>query len=360
MQMRVQAFSLALTHKALLRCLLAIAITALPSGCRSFPREYFTQGVADAPSMPAGTAATGAPVTLDILIYNIEGLPWPARSGRAPSLTQIGTILKQLNASGDAPDLVLFQEAFSKAAIRSVKGSGYPYMAGGPSRTQRSIDRTQVRKPGRPPWLKGELGIRFAGSGLVIASRYPLMAIMSDPYSRKTCAGFDCLSNKGVMMVRVAVPGLPSPVDVASTHMNAQRASKVQERRHLAAHQAQVRELRLFLDRYHDPRNPLILGGDFNMRGSTARFETFRRHVPMTLVHEHCLAVPGCDIALSWDGDEPWMDTQDLQLFSSGARVAVRPIRVEAMFDGSAGSPRLSDHDGFRVTYRLDQTPAGE
>jgi hypothetical protein len=47
------------------------------------------------------------------------------------------------------------------------------------------------------------------------------------------------------------------------------------------------------------------------------------------------------------------MDTQDLQLFSSGEIVTVRPIRVEAVFDGSPGSPRLSDHDGFRVTYRL-------
>ena len=338
-------------------CFLSVALAVSLSGCRSFPERYFIQSVPE--TLPAPTVA-GMPITLDVLTYNIEGLQWPARSGRAPSLRRIGEILSTLNASGHAPDLVLFQEAFSSAAIRSVKASGYPYMAGGPSRTQRSIDSTRVKKPGRPPWLKGELGIRFAGSGLVIASRYPIQTIMSDPYSRKTCAGFDCLSNKGVVMVRVAVPGLPSPVDVASTHMNAQRASKVRERRHLAAHRAQVRELRLFLDRYHDARNPLILGGDFNMRGSTARFETFRRYVPLTLVHEYCVTLPECDVALSWDGDEPWMDTQDLQLFSSSATISVRPIRVEAMFDGSRGSPRLSDHDGFRVIYRLDSTPAAQ
>ncbi|MET0248543.1 MAG: endonuclease/exonuclease/phosphatase family protein [Sphingobium sp.] len=332
-------------------CFLSLVFAALLSGCRSFPERYFTQSLPE--TLPVPTIA-GTPITLDILTYNIEGLQWPARSRRAHKLTQIGEILRALNASGHAPDLVLFQEAFSSAAIRSVKASGYPYMAGGPSRTQRSIDRTRVKKPGKPPLLKGELGIRFAGSGLVIASRYPILAIMSDPYSRKTCAGFDCLSNKGVMMVRVAIPGLPSPVDIASTHMNAQRASKVREGRHLAAHQAQVKELRMFLDRYHRPSNPLILGGDFNMRGSTARFDTFRRYVPMALVHEYCVTHAGCDIALSWDGDAPWMDTQDLQLFSSGLHVAVQPIRVEAMFDGSSGSPRLSDHDGFRVVYRLD------
>lgn len=338
------------------RGLVAMMLAASLSGCRSFPREYFTQGVPEPLPAPLAAPAEKASATLDILTYNVEGLQWPARSGRAPSLRRIGKILQALNASDDAPDLILFQEVFSRAAIRSVKASGYPYMAGGPSRTQRSIDRTQVKKPGKPPLLKGELGIRFAGSGLVIASRYPILAIMSDPYSRKTCAGFDCLSNKGVMMVRVAVPGLPSPVDIASTHMNAQRASKVREGRHLAAHQAQVKELRLFLDRYHRPSNPLILGGDFNMRGSAARFDTFRRYVPMTLVHEYCVTIQGCDVTMSWDGDAPWMDTQDLQLFSSGRHVAVRPIRVEAMFDGSSGSPRLSDHDGFRVIYRLDRT----
>jgi hypothetical protein len=47
------------------------------------------------------------------------------------------------------------------------------------------------------------------------------------------------------------------------------------------------------------------------------------------------------------------MDTQDLQLFESGADVQIVPIRVEALFDGSAGSPKLSDHDAFRVTYRV-------
>lgn len=335
------------------RLVLAIGLAGLLSGCQSFPREYFAHAVPDA--LPAPIVA-GTPITLDVLTYNIEGLRWPARSGRAPSLRQIGQILQALNADGRGPDLVLFQEVFSRAAIRSVKASGYPYIAGGPSRTQRSIDRTRVNKPGKPPLLKGELGIRFAGSGLVIASRYPILAIMSDPYSRKTCAGFDCLSNKGVMMVRVAVPGLPTPVDIASTHMNAQRASKVKEGRHLAAHHAQVRELRMFLDRYHEKRNPLILGGDFNMRGSTARFDTFRRTVPMTLVHEYCVTKPGCAVTLSWDGDEPWMDTQDLQLFASGGQVGVRPIRVEAMFDGSSGSPSLSDHDGFRVVYELSRT----
>ena len=36
-----------------------------------------------------------------------------------------------------------------------------------------------------------------------------------------------------------------------------------------------------------------------------------------------------------------------------GDTVSVRPLRVEAMFDGGESGPELSDHDGFLVTYEL-------
>ena len=106
------------------------------------------------------------------------------------------------------------------------------------------------------------------------------------------------------------------------------------------------------------------------MRGSQARFETFRAFAPLELVHQRCMSAGSdCAVEMSWDGDEPWMDTQDLQLFAPGTQMALRPIRVSAMFDGAPGSPQLSDHDGFRVVYRLEwerkpqpglSTPCGE
>lgn len=331
----------------------------LLSACSSFPALHY-----DPTAMPAArrlTATTdGTSATLDVLTYNIEGLQWPARSGRASDLGRIGKILKALNASGDAPDVVLFQEVFSRSAIRSVKGSGYPVMVGGPSRTQASTMRAAAKRAGRVRPTKGELGIRLTGSGLVIASRYPVTVTEMDAYSRKTCAGFDCLSNKGVLLVRVAVPGVPTAVDIANTHMNSQRASKVALKRHLAAHRYQTEELAMFLRRYRAPDAPLILGGDFNMRRSQDRHDAFAAKLPLEEVHRFCPADPRCDVRMSWDGDAPWMDTQDLQFFAPGRTVAIAPIRVEAMFDGAPDSPRLSDHDGLRVTFRLTWPAAAE
>ena len=136
--------------------------------------------------------------------------------------------------------------------------------------------------------------------------------------------------------------------------MNLQGASKVPRERHAAAHGRQVAALADFIETVSLPGTPTILGGDFNMRRSELRYERFAGMQRLTLVHRYCIDQPAvCDVRMSWDGDAPWMDTQDLQLFASGTRVAVRPYRVEAMFDGSPDNPKLSDHDGFRVHYRL-------
>jgi endonuclease/exonuclease/phosphatase family metal-dependent hydrolase len=312
--------------------------------------------VAEAPGIVPGPRE--ASTTLDVLTYNIEGLQWPARSGRSGDLARIGLALKQLRASGHAPDVVSFQEAFSGSAIRALKDSGYPVLIGGPSRTQASLASARGKKPGRVRPTKGELGIRFTGSGLVIASRYPITVSAMDAYSRKTCAGFDCLSNKGVMLIRIAMPGVPVSVEIANTHMNSQKASRVKRERHLAAHRFQTQELAMFLEQNHSPDAPLVLGGDFNMRRSHDRYETFSAKIPFEQVHRYCLSSERCDVRISWDGEAPWMDTQDLQLFVSGRTVSIVPMRVEAMFDGAPSSPKLSDHDGFRVIYKLSWRPA--
>ncbi|WP_242008012.1 endonuclease/exonuclease/phosphatase family protein [Sphingomonas ginsenosidivorax] len=299
--------------------------------------------------------------TFDVLTFNIEGLGWPARSGRGPSLERIGAVLRAMAARGDAPDVVMIQEMFSPAAVRAVAGLDYANMVTGPSRTQRKQLAGAGVMPAPYRWKKGELGLHLAGSGLAILSAFPILDTRSEPFGRRRCAGFDCLSNKGMLYARIAVPGVPGTIALFNTHLNSQGASRVSPKRHARAHRLQVEELGKFVAAVGSPDVPTVLGGDFNMRGSAIRFERFRNVTePFEIVHEWCTDQPlRCDTRISWDGDEPWMDTQDLQLFESGADVQIIPIRVEAMFDGSAGSPKLSDHDGFRVTYRVSwRTPA--
>jgi endonuclease/exonuclease/phosphatase family metal-dependent hydrolase len=298
-----------------------------------------------------------ARTTLDVLTYNIEGLSWPARTHRAKQLDEIGARLKALRQAGQAPDLVLFQEVFSEPAKAAVRQSGYPSIVHGPRRGQHhrmANDREDLQGVGHRSITRGEIGVKFAGSGLAVASRFPITTSAGKPFSSRSCAGLDCLSNKGALFARVAIPGAPDPIDVFDTHMNSRGASKAPPSESLPVHHAEARELANFIDTMRNDEHPTLLGGDFNMRHSEARFDFFEPLMKLSLVERYCHdPAARCDIRMSFDGDAPWMDTQDLQFFSSGARVQVRPIRIDTLFDGRKDSPRLSDHDGFRVTYEL-------
>lgn len=335
---------------------LMLGATLLTSGCNTMapPRAE----VACSSTLPPGIALSAdgqtASTNLSVLTFNIEGLSWPARSGRGPSLAKIGAHLAAMRSVGRAPDVVLFQEMFSDAAKRAVLASGYPAIASGPHRTTRARGSTREKLPGRSSLKRGEIGIHAFGSGLAIASRYAIVDTDRRAYGRKSCAGFDCLSNKGIALARIEVPGVPSLIDVYDTHMNSRGASGAPAARNLAAHDRQALEASEFIDRTHDDATPLIFGGDFNMRHSEERWGNFSRYQSLALVHRVCVdPASGCEVRMSWDGDEPWMDTQDLQFFWPGDGVRLRPVRVEALFDGRPGSPQLSDHDGFLVTYEL-------
>lgn len=298
----------------------------------------------------AGNAVT----TLSVLTYNLEGLGWPARKGRARELKAIGEKLAAMHEAGSSPDVILFQEMFSGAAKRAVADSAYPAIVSGPRRTTPPTIASDDRIPGKKKPMKGELGIRLLGAGLAIASRYPIVEVESEAFGRRACAGFDCLANKGIMLARIAIPGVPVPLDIYNTHMNSRGASGVKEARNLEAHARQALAASAFIADTEAHANPLIFGGDFNMKHSEGRWEGFSEYHPLMLVHEVCTNPEAeCDVQMSWDGDEPWMDTQNLQFFSNGREVLIRPIRVEAVFDGGPSGPRLSDHDGLLVTYEL-------
>lgn len=250
--------------------------------------------------------------------------------------------------------VILFQEMFSGAAKRAVAASDYPAIVPGLQRTTKPYAADHDKMAGKAKPLKGELGIKLVGGGLAIASRYPIVETALDAYGRRACAGLDCLSNKGVMLARIAMPGVPAPVDIYNTHMNSRGASGVSADRDGEAHARQAVAASEFIARTQDLTAPLIFGGDFNMRHSEDRWAEFSEYHPLTLVHEVCVdPASGCEVRMSWDGDAPWMDTQDLQFFADGEQLTVRPVRVESLFDGGASGPRLSDHDGFLVTYEL-------
>ncbi|HEY9233568.1 MULTISPECIES: endonuclease/exonuclease/phosphatase family protein [Phenylobacterium] len=342
----------AAARRSLRRWLVRLVLPALLTGCATTPApQPPPPSPLKTPDIRISADGRTASLRLDVLTFNIEGVP--GRGGRGGELRRIGEHLAQMRQAGEAPDIVLFQEAFSAEAKYAVRSAGYAEVAFGPARKQRRQLPGAGSRSGHK-WSKGELGLKLVGSGLAIASVYRLETTASEPFSRRACAGFDCLSNKGALFARVVIPGMPGALDLFDTHMNAQGASRVSARRHLPVHRAQVWELFDFMSAHREPRNPVLLGGDFNMRRSLPRFDVFRATQRLQLAQQYCMAQPDfCQVQMSWDGDAPWMDTQDLQLFQSGQSVTIRPIREESLFDGKPGSPQLSDHDGYRVIYEL-------
>lgn len=338
-----------------------LALLALSGGCMSLPPES-TVGCEDATRPAIRYSADGktASTEIDILTYNIEGLPWPARSNRGPELEEIGQRLAAFRSAGEGPDIIVFQEVFSKDAARAVQATGYRSITSGPGRRSAQAPNTEGGLPGRRRALRGEIGLNFTSSGLVMATDYPMISTAYMPFARGSCAGFDCLSNKGVLFAELAIPGVPGRVDIYTTHMNSQGASGVSEERHAPAHARQTAEMAEFARTHGSADDPLVAAGDFNMRNSDARYYTFTREVPLDNVHRYCSENPGaCEIKQEWPHDDQWRRVQNLQLYTSGDDVTVRPIRVEGMFDGGPSGPVLSDHNGFRVTYEFSW-PVGE
>src|SRR5687768_11971547 len=118
---------------------LSLVALGLLSGCTALPQETNVD-CADATRPAIRYSADGATAyaEVDVLTYNIEGLPFPARNNRGPDLREIARRLSEFRASGEGPDIILFQEVFSKDAALAVTGTGYRSVATGPrTRTQR-------------------------------------------------------------------------------------------------------------------------------------------------------------------------------------------------------------------------------
>ena len=144
---------------------------------------------ASAAVMATTDAAVAQHRTISVLTYNIEGLAWPARSKRGAKLAEIGQRLRALRIERRAPDVVMIQEMFSPAAKRAIRAAGYPELVTGPRRTTRREGSTTASLPGKRRFKSGELGLRFTGSGLAIASTFPIVDSAMRAYGKRSCAG---------------------------------------------------------------------------------------------------------------------------------------------------------------------------
>jgi len=317
-----------------------------------------------APPPPAAPSARPFDGTLSLLTYNIEGVPWPFAWNRPPAFGRIADRLRQLRAVGRNPQIVVLQEAFTADAQAIGREAGYRYVVAGPSEADANAappDPLDLRYEAAASWWRGETHGPEVGSGLMLLSDYPILRIRRMAYPAFACAGYDCLANKGALLVTVRIPGAPAPVDIVTTHLNCRQHSGVSDARSLYAYGRQTAFLTDFVNRWHDPDLPLIVAGDFNAGHAPPRWTALRQAIA------------------SWRGAAPFQDAisdvvhqriarglplppdmhailrraEDWQFFSSGRAATLTALAVRIPFGHEADGSQLSDHIGYTALYRL-------
>jgi endonuclease/exonuclease/phosphatase family metal-dependent hydrolase len=335
------------------------------------------EGVASNPKVTIDEATSTASMEISVMTYNVAGLPWPIGCGKSSRLTDengkrypiacdrrdglrnIGDILGRLRDLELEPDIILLQEAFIAASAEVPKRANYPNWVAGPGPDDlgsKVSDRASEEFIAERSFWKGEKLGKRQPSGLLIASNFPIVEQFNFPFYQWECGGFDCLANKGVLMVRIRIPGLPDPLELITAHYNSKNSTGVPLERAHAAHRLQVDATREFLLQHSDHELPAVWGGDLNMRHSEERIVYFVEGAreSMNEVSSWCLENPdACDLKIRSDSDTPWFENQDLQGWTSGTRVSVKPIRIEEIFDDPVDGVMASDHSGFIVIYRL-------
>ncbi|MBA3940581.1 MAG: hypothetical protein C0520_05170 [Sphingopyxis sp.] len=297
---------------------------------------------------------------LRVLLWNVEGLPWPIRSGRQPKLAKIADWIAKRRAAGLGPDLLILHKAFTPDASRIATLAGYHSILPGPA-----VDRPRQRPVPIPlaghaeagRWWKGEGIGKWLDSGLYIATDLPLAqwtrarplpAYASDAFYAGSCAGYDCLSNKGGLIVHVAVPGAPEPLTIFNTHRNSREPSGVSIARAETAHVMQTLENDALLHGFGGD-GAMLAAGDFNNYRAGDRIGRFASDPMFRLAAKGraptARAAPMADIGA-------WTDAYDLIGYRSSAGLTVEPLSVATLFDGKNG-PVLSDHPAQYVTFRL-------
>jgi endonuclease/exonuclease/phosphatase family metal-dependent hydrolase len=301
----------------------------------------------------ATPAEAGGASVLRLLSFNINALPSAVKSGGEAQYNRIAEILRERRAAGRQPQIIVLQEAFNDKADVIAETTGYRYIVRGPGRREAS-------KKGKAHWAmqsrKGYTAFtdpqKLTGSGLVILSDYPILEAHHKAFDSDMCAGFDCLSNKAILMARIEVPGLDHPLDVINSHFNSRGKAGAPSKWVLKAHQRQTDTLDWFLAKLGQG-NPTVLAGDFNTRQS-ARFDYFREKIALKDTAEICLSLDGtCDVDAATKVSEILYDTNDKQFFDDSQCHGLTPVHIVRNFTEQIDGKPLSDHLGYEVHYRI-------
>lgn len=363
-----------------------IAVLLLTANCGNFTANSISANSVDAtqgtgtgdgggqvfiPSTPAptptpGTTSPPAPVATErfgVLSYNIQAIPclrdnavstigdwfgvkkcalkdnvWTRKNRER--IANLMVVLQGMRDFGDAPDVVVLQEAFlakndlfDDDDVTSIPArSGYPYVAYGPAAKvlNGTDDYWNIINQDKKA-LKGLLN-----SGLMILSKYPIESFAQIEYG-DLCAVEDCNSNKGALLIKIRHPR-GFTVDIVNTHMQAERPYDAIRDMQAIVYASFVKQNR--------SSDYLVLGGDFNtrMQLNTPQMQTITTELGVTHSGQVCVASgAACVIPEGTSAAAVGGDNLDHVFFRAPVGVTV-PVTRGFMPQWTFSGGFLSDH----------------
>lgn len=201
--------------------------------------------------------------------------------------------------------------------------------------------------------------LTIGGSGLGVASRYPIVTSEMRDFSRPH-VGAERFARKGMAHARIRMGS--SEVDVITTHMQAGYGdgARTVRRRHL-------NELRAFADERGSPERPLVVCGDLNIDGLghvrereyTSILDAFADYTD--IFEDHDLPTFHTEentLARRFEPDSPAQRIDYVLVRASGKslRVLHKDLLFQKAFTGRGEreSVHASDHYGLHVRFGFD------
>ena len=268
---------------------------------------------------------------LQILSYNVKGLPWSFGKVNGKSAKKrcrlIGDYMGEQRQQGRAPQIVLLQEMMIAECQELIDRAGYPHH-----------------------YFVLKEGSRTYGSGLAILSEFKILDPVKVLFS-SDCEGGDCFSSKGVLGVRVHPPQMPEPILIMTTHLQAKKAND-------EIRQGQMDQITgQFFHKVSGQHLVKIIAGDFNSKPDRPSYQYFLNQSQFTDSGRWCLANPtACEPVYGGLStlDDIWRSNKDRHFFQAPTQSSYQVSLLKAIRNFSETTelgPELSDHFGYQVDY---------
>jgi endonuclease/exonuclease/phosphatase family metal-dependent hydrolase len=293
---------------------------------------------------PAGSSSQKE-ANLSIISYNLKGIPPIFASDvytehNSERATEFSNYLKTRVQQGTAPDVVLLQEIFAPTFLTTIiSNSNYPY---------HYTDYTENYTLGNV--VSGE--IKAVPSGLLILSKYPITESAVHHFPSSLCAVEDCYAKKGVLWVKIQKPGVPFPIDVFNTHIQARTAQE-------SIREQQIKDMKSFVSSRVDKAKAVFFGGDFNFRISE-RYQAddlFVSTFKLIDSFSNCLQSSDCKNDFQAPRVKGVTDLLDHVFYKTNPNAVevkvtqARSSEQKITFDGKEN--HLSDHPMLEMSYLL-------